>query len=237
VDTPPPRPDEQEDGVAADPAPVVAEPPSEPPSQPPSIPPDSRPPERPRSRGRRRAVVLAAVAALVVAAGIVLAVVLIPSGRDGGGGSSAQGTSSSRAPSSSAAPSTGSTSSSAASSTAGSSAAGSSAATPAAAGAPTAADVRNFITGYYGLLPGNPEQAYGLTGPTLRAAASRPNYIAFWHRFSAVRLGPVTATDGSLVGHATVTFVENGSPQTEQHTFTLVRGNDGQLLMDSDRQG
>jgi hypothetical protein len=100
----------------------------------------------------------------------------------------------------------------------------------------TAAGVRNFVTGYYDLLPGNPAQAYDLTGPTLRAAESRSNYIAFWHRFSDVRLGPVNATNGSLVAHGTVTFVENGSSQTEQHTFTLVRGDGGRLLMDSDRQ-
>jgi hypothetical protein len=100
-----------------------------------------------------------------------------------------------------------------------------------------AADVRNFVTGYYALLPGNPERAYDLTGPTLRSVESRGNYIAFWHRFSSVQLGPVTATDGSLVAHATVTYVENGAAQQEQHTFTLVRGQGGQLLMDSDRQG
>jgi hypothetical protein len=34
-----------------------------------------------------------------------------------------------------------------------------------------------------------------------------------------------------------VTYVENGRSQTEQHTFTLVRGDGGQLLMDSDKQG
>ena len=103
--------------------------------------------------------------------------------------------------------------------------------------APAANDVRGFITGYYAMLPGNAAQAYDLTGPTLRAAESRGNYIAFWRRFSAVRLGPVSTTDGSLVAHGTVTFVENGTASTEQHTFTLVRGSNGQLLMDSDRQG
>ena len=107
---------------------------------------------------------------------------------------------------------------------------------PAAAPAPTT-DVRGFVTGYYALLPGNPQQAYELTGPTLRAAESRSNYIAFWGRFSAVRLGPVSTSDGSLVAHGSVTFVENGTSSTEQHTFTLVRGSNGQLLMDSDRAG
>jgi hypothetical protein len=34
-----------------------------------------------------------------------------------------------------------------------------------------------------------------------------------------------------------VTYVEKGSQSPEQHTFTLVRGDGGRLLMDSDRQG
>jgi hypothetical protein len=93
------------------------------------------------------------------------------------------------------------------------------------------------ITSYYALLPQNPQTAYDLTGPTLRAAESRSGYIAFWSRFSDVQLGPVSATDGSLRATARVTYVENGVAQPEQHTITLIRGTDGRLLIDSDRQG
>jgi hypothetical protein len=93
------------------------------------------------------------------------------------------------------------------------------------------------ITSYYALLPQNPQAAYDLTGPTLRRAESRGNYVSFWNRFSSVTLGPVSATDGSLTATATVTYVENGAAQPEQHTITLIRGTDGRLLIDSDRQG
>jgi serine/threonine protein kinase len=101
----------------------------------------------------------------------------------------------------------------------------------------SAAEVIAAVTNYYALLPDDPQSAYERTGPTLRAAASRGNYIAFWNRFSSVSLGPVSATDGSLTATAPVTYVENGERLPEQHTFVLVRGDDGQLLIDSDRAG
>jgi serine/threonine protein kinase len=101
----------------------------------------------------------------------------------------------------------------------------------------SAAEVQQSITSYYALLPGNPEAAYERTGPTLRSEESRNNYIRFWNRFSDVTLGPVSATDGSLTATAPVTYVEDGRTIPEQHTFTLIRGDDGQLLIDSDRAG
>jgi outer membrane biosynthesis protein TonB len=195
--------------------------------------PPGRPPPADGRRRRRALVPLLAGAAVVVIVGVVLAVLFIPRD-DGGAGGSAARTTGSNPPAQSSSPAA--PSSAAGSAPATSAQAAATSAAGAAAGAPTAADVRNFITGYFALLPGNPDQAYDLTGPTLRGVESRSDYIAFWRRFSEVRLGPVTADDGSLVGHATVTYLENGSTQTEQHTFTLVRG-DGGLLMDSDRAG
>jgi hypothetical protein len=98
----------------------------------------------------------------------------------------------------------------------------------------SAEEVRQALTSYYALLPGDPETAWERTGPTLRAAEPRPDYIRFWNRFSSVSLGPVSATDGSLTATAPVTFVEDGGRSPEQHRFTLVRGDDGRLLVDSD---
>jgi hypothetical protein len=199
------------------------------------------PVEEPAGRRRRRWVPVAVAVGVLVVVGVLLAVLL---NRGGGADPTATGPSTSTSPppsSSAAAPTTASSSSATAttqSPTATSSSAAPTTAPPPAVAAPApATDVRGFITGYYAMLPGNAAQAYDLTGPTLRAAESRGNYIAFWNRFSSVRLGPVSTTDGSLVAHGTVTYVENGTPTTEQHTFTLVRGSNGQLLMDSDRQG
>ncbi|MCW2508883.1 MAG: Serine/threonine-protein kinase pksC [Modestobacter sp.] len=107
---------------------------------------------------------------------------------------------------------------------------------PAGPAAGSAAEVRQALTSYYALLPQNAQRAYDLTGPTLRSAESRGNYIAFWKRFSSVTLGPVSATDGSLTATASVTYVENGAAVPEEHTFVLVRGDGGRLLVDSDRK-
>jgi hypothetical protein len=96
--------------------------------------------------------------------------------------------------------------------------------------------VEQALTSYYALLPGDPAAAWERTGPTLRAAESRPNYLRFWGKFSAARLGPVSASDGSLTATAPVTFIEDGESKPEQHTFVLVRGDDGRLLIDSDRK-
>ncbi|MCZ2829907.1 protein kinase [Modestobacter sp. VKM Ac-2986] len=107
--------------------------------------------------------------------------------------------------------------------------------TPAGPAPGSAAEVQQTLTSYYALLPGDPEAAWERTGPTLRSAISRANYVRFWNRFSAVTLGPVSASDGSLTATAPVTFVEDGGREPEQHTFTFVRGADGRLLVDSDR--
>jgi serine/threonine protein kinase len=238
----PPTPVPPPPAAPAAPAAEV-EPAVEPPrAAPPAEPAVAEPPAD--GRRRRRLVPLAVAAGVLVAVGVLLAVLLTR----GGGGADPRaagpstGTTASTPPASStsSAPTTASSSSATATTESqavqSSSAAPTTAPPPAAAPAPTT-DVRGFVTGYYALLPGNPQQAYELTGPTLRAAESRSNYIAFWGRFSAVRLGPVSTSDGSLVAHGSVTFVENGTSSTEQHTFTLVRGSNGQLLMDSDRAG
>ncbi|MGY2082102.1 serine/threonine-protein kinase [Modestobacter sp. SYSU DS0657] len=100
----------------------------------------------------------------------------------------------------------------------------------------SAAAVRDAVRSYYALLPENPQAAWERTGPRLRAAiGSREAYVRFWNRFSDVRLGEVRAEDGSLSASAPVTYVEpDGDRFPEQHRITLVRGDDGRLLIDYD---
>jgi serine/threonine protein kinase len=223
-------------------------PPQSPPGPPPV--PGSAASPAPAQPARRRGRLIALAALAVVVALLVAFVVMQLTGQDAGRTPSADRTgtppasasgsptptAASSAPSTSeSAPSTTpETSSSAAPATTASSAPSSTPAAGPAAG--SAAEVQQAISSYYALLPGNPQAAYDRTGPTLRAAESRSNYIAFWNRFSAVTLGPVSASDGSLTATAPVTYVENGRPlPVEQHTFVLVRGDDGRLLIDSDR--
>jgi serine/threonine protein kinase len=196
----------------------------------------------------------AALAGLVVL-GVVAALLVVwlnrgddgaPDGSSAGASSSGSESSASSSTTSSAAGSSSAPASSAAETSRAQSTTPSAAATTAPSsapasslgGAPTAADVQSAVTSYYALLPGNPQAAWENTGPTLRGAESFPNYVAFWSRFDAVRLGPVSVAAGSLVARAPVTFVENGSPlPVEQHTITLIRGQDGRLLIDSDVPG
>jgi hypothetical protein len=95
-------------------------------------------------------------------------------------------------------------------------------------------DPATFLANYHGLLPGNTQAAYALTGPSLRAQESYPNYQAFWRQFRAVQLTNVRVqSPTSATGEITYTYTD-GSTQRELHTFRLSRGNDGQLLLDLD---
>jgi hypothetical protein len=218
-------------------APPAEEPVVAPAAEPPARPPTPRPPAAPEPRPARRRGRLLALAAGLVAALLVASVVIWQLGRDEDRTPSAGSTSSAPPPTTpSAAPTTETSPTTEASPTTASSPAPETtpSTTPAGPARGSAAEVEQAITSYYALLPQDPQTAYNLTGPTLRAAENRGNYISFWHRFSSVTLGPVSATDGSLTATAQVTYVENGQPQPEQHTIRLIRGDDGRLLIDSD---
>ncbi|HEV7872018.1 MAG TPA: serine/threonine-protein kinase, partial [Modestobacter sp.] len=220
--------------------PVIA--PPEPPAGPPPVHPPAaaRRAAPPPARRRGRLVALAAlvaVAALLVALGVIWQNRQddAPTPSAGPGSTPSASTSAPTTPEPSPTPTT---ESSAPSTTASapSTTAEPSPTTSAGPAAGSAAEVEQALTSYYALLPQNAQRAYDLTGPTLRSAESRGNYIAFWKRFSSVTLGPVSATDGSLTATASVTYVENGAAVPEEHTFVLVRGDGGRLLVDSDRK-
>jgi serine/threonine protein kinase len=236
-----------------EPAPPAAEPPSgspegsaEPwatPRAAPPGPPSSRPPAvgagRPARHRRGR---LAGLAAVVVAALLAAFLLFWQNGQadhptaSAGPSSSAPGSSSAASPASqsSAAPTTQAAPSTSPQSTPVTSPTGPTA--PAGPAAGSAAEVEQAITSYYALLPKDPQSAYGRTGPGLRDAESRGNYVSFWNRFSSVKIGAVQVQDGSLVATVPVTFTDkNGTVFPETHQITLVRGGDGQLLIDNDR--
>jgi serine/threonine protein kinase len=228
------------------PPPVRPDGPAGPPPGPPTGPRAPRPAAAAaQPGGGRRRRLLAALAALAVLAAVLVAVVIIrQNGQDDptaspDTGSSAPPSTSSPSPTtgSSAPPTSQSPSSTPEVTPSPTSSAPPSVTAGPAPGAGSAAEVEQAITSYYALLPGNPQAAYDLTGPTLRSAESRGNYVSFWNRFSSVTLGPVSATDGSLTATAPVTYVEDGRRLPEQHTFVLVRADDGRLLIDSDRAG
>ncbi|SFK91004.1 serine/threonine-protein kinase [Geodermatophilus ruber] len=107
---------------------------------------------------------------------------------------------------------------------------------PAEAGEVRGREVRDALRDYHALLPGDPDAAWELTGPTLRNAVSRGGYEGFWSQFDDVKVSEIRAEDGSLVATAVLDFrYPDGSRQRERHEFSLVPGEDGGLLVDADR--
>jgi hypothetical protein len=96
-------------------------------------------------------------------------------------------------------------------------------------------DVRNFLRDYHDLLPGDPQRAYALTGPSLQASVSYADYAAFWSQFDQVKLNDVRVAPDSLTATGTLEYdYANGGRQREEHRFTLVAAADGTLRMDRD---
>ncbi|WP_448642132.1 protein kinase domain-containing protein [Geodermatophilus sp. URMC 63] len=90
---------------------------------------------------------------------------------------------------------------------------------------------------YYALLPGDTAGAYALTGPTLRSRASFSYYQGFFGRWSEVNLLDVrnVRDQGDRITATTdVEFLDPGQRQVETHAVTLVRDDDGRLLIDLD---
>nr|WP_281371580.1 serine/threonine-protein kinase [Petropleomorpha daqingensis] len=194
--------------------------------QPAAAPPPPPPAER-RRRGGLWILIGALVALVLLVGGIWLGT------RGDGGASASQGTTSSSAASTSSSSSAPTTESQAPTTTSEPPPTTSSA--PPAAGDVKAKDVEKFLRDYHALVVRDPEAAWQRTGPTLRNSISEQNYVAFWSRFKDVKLSDVHAEDGSLTATGQLEFRgQDGSRQTEQHQFTLVVGDDGQLLMDSD---
>jgi serine/threonine protein kinase len=194
----------------------------------PAAPPPPAPPPARRRRGGLWVLVGALVALVLLVGGIWLGT------RGDGGASASPGTTSSSAAtsSSSSASSAAPTSESAPTTTTEPPTTSSSTPPPATV---KAKDVEKFLRDYHQLVIRDPEAAWARTGPTLRSSISEQGYVAFWSRFSDVKLSDVHVEDGSLTATGQLEFRgQDGSRQREQHQFTLVVGDDGQLLMDSD---
>jgi hypothetical protein len=101
-----------------------------------------------------------------------------------------------------------------------------------------ATEARETLEQYYALLPGDPEGAYALTGPTLQSRASPGYYADFFGRWGEVNLLDVrdVRQDGDRITATTqVEFLDGPDARlVETHAVTFVRGEDGRLLIDLD---
>jgi len=212
--------------------------------RPTSPPPAGRPAARPAAPAaaprpaRRRGRLVALVALLLLAALAITFVVLQQVGQDDDRTPTAQASSSpSTSPTSAAAETTAAETTPEESSTPPPTPTTPPSTTPPAGPAVgSAAEVEQAITSYYALLPGDAATAWQLTGPRLRAEVeTQADYLGFWSAYRAVSISDVQATDGSLEATASVTYTENdGDVIPETHAISLVRDDDGRLLIDYD---
>jgi serine/threonine protein kinase len=109
--------------------------------------------------------------------------------------------------------------------------------TTAPAAAEPAAEVQETLERYYDLLPGDTETAYTLTGPSLRSQVSYGSYAGFFGTWSEVDLldvRGVSVQGDRILATTDVQFTRSGERQVETHAVTLVRSDDGGLLVDLD---
>ncbi|WP_448625785.1 serine/threonine-protein kinase [Geodermatophilus sp. URMC 64] len=230
---PPPAPT-----PAPAPAPSSPTPPPPPPRRPVVVDAPARPsrPSRPAGERRRGAPWLwVAAGALVTAALILGGVLLATAGRDDGDTNAGAGTTTPAAAPTSSAAVEPTTQSPAPATTTTAEPPPTTTASSAPAADVDAGDVRDFLRDYHQLVTDDPEEAWQLTGPTLRSSISEQGYVNFWSQFSDVRLSGVQAEDGSLTATGQLEFrTRDGSREREEHRFTLVVDEDGDLLLDSD---
>jgi len=104
--------------------------------------------------------------------------------------------------------------------------------------APDAAtEVRQTLEQYYEYLPGDPESAYAMTGPSLRSRASfgyYSDYFGRWDEVSLLDVRDVSDEGDTITATSQVEFVRSGERLVETHAVTFVRGDDGGLLVDLD---
>src|SRR3712207_94222 len=99
--------------------------------------------------------------------------------------------------------------------------------------------VEDTLDRYYGLLPGDPDTAYDLTGPFLQSQASPGYFRAFWEPWAEVELREVRGVQQPEVGVLTATTEveftgDDGRERTERHQVRLVRADGGDWLVDLD---
>ena len=208
----------------------------------PVVSPAARPPGR-----RRGARVLAAVALLVGLVVLGTAVVTGRLGSPSAGDPAPAGASSTRATSRTTASSTASSEPSASSEpaepstsasrspSASTSSSGSPSPSPSssASGTPTAAELEDAVTTYYGLVPDDTDAAWPLLTSNYQRTTSggRQSYDRFWGQVESVKIGNVDATPPSRVD-ATITYRRSSGTAVERTQFRLVREDDGTLKID-----
>ncbi|SEQ39351.1 serine/threonine-protein kinase [Microlunatus flavus] len=105
-------------------------------------------------------------------------------------------------------------------------------------GEPTARELSAAITRYYGLVPDDTDEAWGLMTSDYQRTKSggRQAYERFWGQVDDVKVSKVKADPPSRV-EATLTYDRGGSVSVERTTFRMVRDDGILKIADSDVVG
>ncbi|MFI6166740.1 protein kinase [Nocardia sp. NPDC051052] len=103
-------------------------------------------------------------------------------------------------------------------------------------GVPTAANVAQFVQGYYGMLPGNTAGAWSQLTPSYQSQASGSGYngyASWWGTVSSVSVGNVT-TQGENRAVVSLTYrMKNGETRSESRWIQVVSENGRMLISGS----
>ncbi|OXR42953.1 Serine/threonine-protein kinase PknB [Nocardia cerradoensis] len=84
------------------------------------------------------------------------------------------------------------------------------------------ADVASFISGYYGMLPGNTSGAWAELAPSYQSqTGGYAQYSNFWSTVSSVRVGGVTQSGPGRAVAALTYTLKNGTVTSESRWFTV----------------
>jgi serine/threonine protein kinase len=101
----------------------------------------------------------------------------------------------------------------------------------------TYANMRAELLKYYGLLPGDTEDAFGYLAPNFRPKVNFAGYQAFYESLSAVSIHDIVP-DGPNSVNAVVTFVKmHGGTTHEPYHFVFTPGSDRLLIVSGARVG
>ncbi|WP_280467895.1 serine/threonine-protein kinase [Nocardia cyriacigeorgica] len=103
-------------------------------------------------------------------------------------------------------------------------------AAPTSVGPPTPDQVAQFVSGYYGMLPGNAAGAWYQLAPAYQVQTGYSDYIQFWSGISALTVHSVTP-NGDTGATVSMTYtLKDGSTSTENRWIQVAAEN-GRLLI------
>jgi len=91
-----------------------------------------------------------------------------------------------------------------------------------------------FVRDYYSRAPGGTDEAWAMLGPSLQGQG-RASYDSFWRRIASVQVESATASEGSDTVEVILMYRKtDGRTSTERKREGLVKGSDGDYLLDTD---